>query len=533
MTSSDIFSMKLLFVTNWCKLLLMCMFFVFSQVILAQEEQKVQYFFPTGELSSEGMLHNGKPDGFWKSYYQNGQLKSAGLRRQFMLDSVWNFYTEDGKLEKSISYRDDKKNGYTDTYDFYFDKDSVKVHFLLSRELFLNGKHEGKSYVYNPAGYLQFCYNYSNNLRDGLSYEFDADSTIISIITYRRGYLLETVQINRRDSLGQRQGRWVEFYPTGAKKTEMQYYNDKPHGINRNYDVSGRMISEQRFVEGQRFVENNDSLLPEVELAKMQQTFYENGQLKTEGAFRNNLPIGIHKVYDQNGQLVLIKEYTEESILVGEGKYDEQGRRTGLWRLYDGYWDYFYSQGNYKRGQKSGQWEYFYSNGSSEMQGWFEDDKPTGEWVWLFPNGSRRRVENYYDGLLDGLYEEYDSVGNLLTKGSYSEGEKHGEWETRIGDIIEYGSYEYGVKTGLWKEYFIESERLRFSGQFRSGDAVGVHKWLYTNGQIEQVGEYKGGLEHKTWYKYNYDGSVYMTRTYRFGKLIKIDNVKVDKGRKK
>ena len=504
------------------------------QFAFAQNDGFVQYRYPNGAVSSEGQMLNGKPDGFWKSYYEDGTLKSEGKRTMFELDSIWNFYAPDGNLEKSITYRDGKKNGFSYNYKFYYNDDSAKVYYLDSKELFLNGSHEGNSFFYSKDGHLQYVYKYVGDKRDGDGYEFDNDSTVISIITYRRGYLVQTQKVNRTDENGQKQGRWVEFYQNGAKKTETQYYNGKVNGVQRNFDQSGKLVDEQRFVDGKPFTVENDTTLADVEIAEYKKTFYDNGKLKTEGAFMHNMPIGIHKEYDENGNLKKTLEYSSESVLVGEGMYDENGKRTGKWRLYDGYWDYFYAEGEFRKGKKTGHWSYFYASGNPEMEGEYEVDKPVGEWTWLYPNGAKRRMENYYDGLLDGAYEEYDSIGNLLVKGNYSEGMKTGEWESHIGDVIEYGSYSSDEKSGEWKSYYVDSNKLCFSGSFRDGDAVGLHKWLYPNGQIETVGEYRGGLKHKVWYKYYPDGTVYMTRTYRFGNLIKIDNVKVQKpGRKK
>ena len=518
-----------------CRGILTCFFaLLFVLPMLAQSDGFVQFHYPNGTVSSEGMLRNGKPDGFWKSYYEDGTLKSEGTRTMFELDSIWNFYTADGNLEKSITYRDGKKNGFSYGYKFYYNDDSVRVYYLDSKELFLNGSREGNSFYYSKAGYLQYVYKYVGDKRDGEGYEFDRDSTVISIITYRRGYLVQTQKINRTDDNGQKQGRWVEFYPSGAKKTETQYYNGKVNGVQRNFDQSGRLVAEQRYVDGKPFTVENDTTLEETEIAEYKKTYYDNGRVRTEGSFLHNLPIGIHKEYDESGKLVKSREYTSESVLVGEGLFDENGKRTGKWRLYDGYWDYFYAEGSYRKGMMTGQWSYFYSSGNPEMQGDYEEDKPVGEWTWLYPNGVKRRMENYYDGLLDGAYEEYDSVGNLLVKGSYSEGMKTGEWESHIGDVVQYGSYSSDQKTGEWKSYYVDNGKLCYSGSFRSGDAVGVHKWLYPNGQIETVGEYRGGEKHKVWYKYYPDGTVYMTRTYRYGNLLKIDNVKVQKpGRKK
>ncbi len=60
--------------------------------------------YPNGNISSEGTLKNGKPDGFWKSYFVTGVKKSEGKRRNFMLDSVWVFYMQTGDTLEKIDY---------------------------------------------------------------------------------------------------------------------------------------------------------------------------------------------------------------------------------------------------------------------------------------------------------------------------------------------------------------------------------------------------------------------------------------------
>ena len=68
------------------------------------------------KLSSEGIMKEGKPDGYWKSYYENGNLKSEGNRKNFELDSLWKFYNEEGNLILEINYLKGKKNGIKTTY---------------------------------------------------------------------------------------------------------------------------------------------------------------------------------------------------------------------------------------------------------------------------------------------------------------------------------------------------------------------------------------------------------------------------------
>mgnify|MGYP000011386335 CR=1 FL=1 len=63
----------------------------------------VRILYPNGQISSEGIVKDGKPDGIWKTYYVTGILKSEGKRTNFNLDSTWNFYNQSGELKEVIN----------------------------------------------------------------------------------------------------------------------------------------------------------------------------------------------------------------------------------------------------------------------------------------------------------------------------------------------------------------------------------------------------------------------------------------------
>jgi len=62
------------------------------------ESEFVQFFYPNGQVSSEGTMRGGQPDGYWKTYYVTGVVKSEGMRTNYLLDSIWNFYNQPGEL---------------------------------------------------------------------------------------------------------------------------------------------------------------------------------------------------------------------------------------------------------------------------------------------------------------------------------------------------------------------------------------------------------------------------------------------------
>ena len=49
------------------------------KINVAQDSHFKQFFFPTGELSSEGYFINNLPAGEWRNYYTNGNLQSIAI----------------------------------------------------------------------------------------------------------------------------------------------------------------------------------------------------------------------------------------------------------------------------------------------------------------------------------------------------------------------------------------------------------------------------------------------------------------------
>ena len=60
-----------------------------AQEIISGLKEYKKFYYPGGSLSSEGLVVNGKPEGYWKSYFENGKIKSEGNRKNFMLDSLY------------------------------------------------------------------------------------------------------------------------------------------------------------------------------------------------------------------------------------------------------------------------------------------------------------------------------------------------------------------------------------------------------------------------------------------------------------
>ena len=150
-----------------CKrILVLLLFFGIHPVILfGQDEQQdstfVQFFYPNDQVSSEGIMRDGKPDGYWRTYYVTGIIKSEGKRTNFLLDSIWNFFNQAGEMTQQISYSLGEKSGYSNTY-IYDNPQNPGQSTLISSELYILGKKEGKSFYYHQTGELKLIVFFKN-----------------------------------------------------------------------------------------------------------------------------------------------------------------------------------------------------------------------------------------------------------------------------------------------------------------------------------------------------------------------------------
>jgi hypothetical protein len=96
------------------KIIIFILFVFLRTTGYAQDKEALKdgyqiFKYPNGTVSSEGLIKNGKPEGFWKSYYVTGVKKSEGKRTNFMLDSIWLFYDQAGDTTEKINYLYGKK----------------------------------------------------------------------------------------------------------------------------------------------------------------------------------------------------------------------------------------------------------------------------------------------------------------------------------------------------------------------------------------------------------------------------------------
>lgn len=484
------------------------------------------FYYPNDQISSEGVMKEGKPDGLWKTYYVDGVIKSIGIRKNGFLDSVWVFYNEEGLIREKINYLNGKKNGYYYSFNFLKNNDSITVSYLEKEDLYSNNTRNGISNYYFPNGVIQFSVNYIDGKRQGYSKEYDKLGNLITVIQYQNGREIDRSRINRmQDSV--KYGVWKDFYPNGKIKSEMNYAFGNLHGLYKEYNLIGELVLTHRYANGKLVdtiveIENDIDIIEE---------FYDLrdsiGELipKSSGGFIDGKPVGVHRSYDSLGRVNSSRLFDSYGNLIGKGIVNIEGDRVGNWFFYysDGMKR---SEGQYERNRRVGLWIYYYSFGGIEQRGDFKRGRPNGKWVWYYDTGSIKREEFYKNGKEDGESTEFDKAGNIITQGSYLDGFKDGEWFFNYGFHTEKGKFENDVRTGEWTFYF-NNGNVYFIGSFFEGKEDGKHLYYYRNGQLKEKRYYVFGRKNKNWEFYDFYGSLLKIRTFENNKLTKIDGISV------
>lgn len=466
---------------------------------LAQEQQSEYktFYYPNGNISSEGILVNNKPDAYWKTYYENGNLKSEGNRLNFELDSLWKFYDEEGNIQLEINYKNGRKQGRRISY-----LPEEIVHDNFAADI----KH-GFSFVYSLNGKLLRKTPFVNGLEDGMAFSYDSLGTIIELASYKKGYIIGRERINRYDTELREHGPWKWFFDDGKIKADGHFKHGLRNGIFRSYSVEGDLLKIEKYIDG---IRQDDA--EELARLEIQRDYYPDGKVKVEATYRKGLAEGIRREFDEDGNVVKAYIFKDGKIMA-EGIITTDGLRQGFWeeRYPNGN---IKASGNYVDGLRNGKWEFFYPDGKIEQSGNYnEKGEAENKWVWYYNSGELMREETYRKGVRDGLLTEFDQNEKVIAQGDFIDGKEEGFWRVITNDFVEEGDFVEGMRQGKWKHFYADGG-LAFEGQFIENQPNGKHIFYYPNGKKSEEGSYLMGRKNGEWKKWDEDGSLFLVVLY-------------------
>lgn len=192
----------------------------------------------------------------------------------------------------------------------------------------------------------------------------------LSIFLMMIGCLVVNAQdLNRTDSQGRRQGKWVDYYANGQLRYEGQFKNNQCQGEFKYYD--------------------------------------EQGHLKATNT------------YDKSGEKALNKTYAPNGTMIATGYYLNQ-KKDGEWRYYSRENGALILVEENRNGKAHGSSKVYYETGVLMMERQFVDDQLEGHAKIYYPSGALKEEGNYLHGEKTGIWKAYNEDGDEISSENYS-----------------------------------------------------------------------------------------------------------------
>ena len=250
-------------------------------------------------------------------------------------------------------YRLGDKNGKGEEHLIENDK-------LVFEGEYKNGRREGYGKEYYEAGYLEYEGEYKNGKRNGKGKEY---------YIYTEALRFEGEYVN-----GARHGKGKEYYETSNKLMfEGEYKNGKRNGFGKEYELKGSRF-EGEFLNDIKWTgksyDKKGKLKFELKNGSgYMEEYFESGQIKYKGDYKNG---------QRNGKG---KEYTSNGNLSYEGEFKD-GKRNGKGIIYGYDCDFLDSnvlyEGEFLNGEKNGKGKE-YENYEQGEYSYFEGDFINGK----------------------------------------------------------------------------------------------------------------------------------------------------------
>lgn len=462
-----------------------------SGAIVVQEKRSgkhlnYKFFDPRGVLTSEGLLDNDEKSGVWRYFNEHG-VKTRVFR-----------YAEgiaDGKVESFYT------NGDLNVVENYVDGDLhglVLAHHpngeLRAEGYYRNGNRNGIWFFYYPDGKLKQKLYYDDNQITGWSEEYAVNGLIFTRFHYENdeitkaayfdvsGNPLDTIQEyhgevkvpnpNGIDVLAKnsfkndvRHGRSEVYYLNNKVSSSGDFFNKERNGIWTNYYENGQISSLTKYVHG--------------EIDSIRTDYRMNGNVASRTPYQNGVMVGKGEHYHPNGSLHYKVDYMDSDM---EGEVVMKLPSGEIYAV-------FYYENDILVA-------YSYEDTDGKLKAPIVVKKDA-EIRCFFKNGSASLIAELQYGDWQNEYVVYNTIGDVIEKKRYVNGQLDGESLFNFSNQIPYSSinYELGLRNGQMKLYHL-------------------------NGILMLESIYVHGKKHGEEAQYDNKGKLIFKRVYYNGELI-------------
>jgi uncharacterized protein len=336
---------------------------------------------------------------------------------------------------------------------------------------------------------------------------------------------------------GKPDGFWITYYPSGMKKSEGKRNNFLLDSLWNFYNQFGDTTEKISYLMGKKNgysltysynkTVNSDKrgVLISKELYvndnREGRSYYftNNGKLKEIVNYREGKRNGISLEFARDSLVTAYRMFVND-IMVENERVNRND--TNKWR--QGVWKDFFEDGRLKK-------EAYYRNDT--LDGLYKEFNEKGNLIvsMIYEKGKIKEYAASDEESIE-MKNEYDDLGNLLYSGPFKKGKAIGvhRWYDGKGAVVSSRQYDdngiligsgiiddQGRKQGNW-EYYYESAEVKGKGRYTNNQKTGKWIYFYKNGKLMQEGTFKGDLPEGTWKWYYPDAALLREEEYLAGK---------------
>ena len=187
-------------------------------------------FHQNGKPFIEAQYLNGRANGKWLYYFDNSQMQQEQEFVNGLKHGIWYQYNQWSVMTDMWTYEHDLLNGLHTAWHW---KDP---NHKATEEYYVNGKLHGRSKHFYEDGIMKDDLEYSAGILDGVSYYYNKKGIPSQVVTYRQGQRIEV----------------ADFYEDGVNKSIIQFADDKPAGVYKEWFLDGKLSVAGQHLDGFR-----------------------------------------------------------------------------------------------------------------------------------------------------------------------------------------------------------------------------------------------------------------------------------------
>lgn len=318
-----------------------------------------------------------------RTYYTDGATYSDSWYKNELRDGLTTVYHPDGSVAVKFVF----KNGMLYSTLEGFDTKGKAVDFGNLK----NGT--GKSIFYDPISDAKFSeFNYVDGKKNGdyINYYFNGR------ISEKGTYVDDLFQ-----------GSFLKYYKNGKVKEKANFYQGKMNGEHIVYFQSGALNQMEIWKNEKcqyaieydtKGLKTKEQKYQPADSSQVETTYIygSNGNLSSKGQFKNGLKYGDYSYFYENAKIKSIETWKNDTLLKETAWYESGNLK---------------SEGVYKNGELDSIYTEYYKDGKLRLQQQYKNGKKNGKYFSYYSNGQKYVIGNYSDNEPLGKFQYYTKEG--------------------------------------------------------------------------------------------------------------------------